>query len=253
MLRAIIIDDELYSVRYLQLLIKKAAPGLAIVASSTNPHLGKEFIETLRPDIVFLDIHMPVMNGFELLESLNYRNFYLVFTTAHAEYGLRALKQNATDYLLKPIRDEDLAMAVKHIEKKVKEKEETLDIKKRLLDEMTALRDLKVPLPGRKAIEYIAPREILYLEAEYNNTKIMLTSLISVNAAKPMKDYEHLLCREELSFMRIHNSYIININYVTRYLKEDGGYVVLPDNKTIPVSRHKKEEFLKAINFKQDA
>jgi two-component system LytT family response regulator len=252
MLRAIIVDDELNGIKSLELLIKKFVPGLTIVASTTDATEGKDLINTLQPDIVFLDINMPVLNGFELLEALTHRNFYLVFTTAHQEYGLKAIKQSATDYLLKPIGEKDILDTVARVNQKIKAKLDAPDVKK-LLGEIINLKNTKVPLPGKKTIEYVTPAEILYLEAESSSTRVVLTSLESVLAHKPMKEYEQILCRDGLHFIRIHNSYIINVNYVSRYLKEDGGYVVMPGRKTIPVSKQKKEEFLAAINFTSGA
>lgn len=252
MLRAVIIDDEINGVLSLELLVKKFTPQVRVVASTTRSQEGLNLINDYKPEIVFLDINMPVLNGFELLERLEYRNFYLIFTTAHREYALKALKQNATDYLLKPIGKEYIKEAVERIEKKIREKKQAPDIQ-RLLHDVIQLRTLKIPLPSKTSIEFVAPADVIYIEADAGLSKVMLTSLQTIHVIKSLKEYELILCKHENSFIRIHNSFIINLNYVSRYMKENGGSVTMQDKKNIPVSRQKKEQFLKIINMAHNA
>ena len=183
---------------------------------------GLIFINDYKPDIVFLDINMPLLNGFELLDKLTFKNFYLIFRTAHQEYGLKATKQNATDYLLKPIGTEYLVEAIERVEKKIREKERAPDIQK-LLRDLLELRHFKVPVPSKTSIDFVSHTQILYMEADSRLTKIVFTTSSTVTSLKALKDYEAILCKNELSFIRINNSYIINLNYVSPYSKEDGG------------------------------
>ncbi len=250
-LHAVIIDDEFNGMRSLELLIKRFVPELKVVALTVNPVEGISLINDYRPDIVFLDINMPTLNGFELLDRLEHKQFHLVFTTAHQEYALRAIKQSAVDYLLKPI---DLAMLKICVEKiKAKVKENTFDTNvQELVKELVGLKNLRVQIPTKQSVEYVIPSSIIYIEANSNMCRILLTNLKLLEVNKSLKEYEQLLCKEGLFFLRIHNSFIINLNYVTRYLKEDGGQIILQGNKVIPISKHKKEEFFKIFMFRED-
>jgi two-component system LytT family response regulator len=248
MLRAVIIDDELSGVLSLELLVKEFTPQLRIVASTTRPQEGLNLIDDYKPDIVFLDINMPVLNGFELLEKIGYHDFYLIFTTAYSDYGLQALKRNAVDYLLKPIGEKHIREAVERVELKIMERQKIPDFQP-LLSELINHRNIKVPLPLKKTIEYVLPNEIVYIEASGTNAKIGLLNKEEVLVAKAIKEYEIILCKNDFNFIRIHNSFIINLNHITRYLKENGGSAVMKGNKSVPISKYKKDQFLKLINL----
>lgn len=251
MLHAVIIDDEANGVKSMELLVQKFVPDVKIVAHTTSPVEGIDIINNYRPDIVFLDINMPVLNGFQMLENLEYKQFCLIFTTAHREYGLKALKKNATDYLLKPVDIEELKMAVERAKKKLNNRVQLPDLKNLYADWQGS--DLiRVPLPAKGFVEYTPASSIIYLEAQSNTSKAMLTNNQCIEVSKPLKEYETLLCKSNSYFIRIHNSFIINVNHVVRYLREDGGYAVMQCKKTIPISKNKKDEFLKAINLKTD-
>ncbi|WP_317898131.1 LytR/AlgR family response regulator transcription factor [Aurantibacillus circumpalustris] len=251
MLHAVLIDDEYNGLRSLELLIKKFVPEIKVVAQTTDPAEGVELINNYRPDIVFLDINMPSLNGFEVLEKLEHKNFNLIFTTAHQEYAVAAIKKSATDYLLKPIDSEELLNAVQRIQKRKDEKLMYPDIQS-TLKEIVGFNNLRVPLPSKDSIEYVTPSMIIYVEANSNGAKIQLTNMMVLEVSKSLKEYESILCKEGLHFIRIHNSFVININYVTRYVKEGVGYVVLQGNKRIPVSKNKKDEFLSHLKLSDD-
>jgi two-component system, LytTR family, response regulator len=251
MLHAIIIDDESSGLKSLELLVKKYLPDVKIVASTMNALESVELINNYRPDIVFLDIYMPHLNGFEVLDRLQFRNFHLIFTTAHEEYALRAIKQRALDYLLKPVDPEDLKMAVEKVKKKMAEKFAMPDLYK-ILQDIDEFRELKVSLPVKTGMEYLLAKEIVYIEASSNSTYIVSINREPITATKALKEFETQLCGKDLPFMRVQNSFIINLQYVSRYLREDGGYVVMQDKKSIPISRNKKDEFLKWMNIKAD-
>jgi two-component system LytT family response regulator len=161
-----------------------------------------------------------------------------------------ALKERAVDYLLKPIGSQDIRETIDRIRKKMEEKPKVTDL-------MTVMKDLafiqnqKIALPGKNKIEYVTVSEIVYIEANSNSSNILTVNSDGlIPASKSLKEYEDLLCIPDTPFIRIHNSYIINVNYATKYIREDGGYVILREKKTIPVSKQKKDEFLKMINHR---
>jgi two-component system, LytTR family, response regulator len=247
MLHAIIIDDEENGLKSLELLILKFVPEIRIVATTTQAENSVDLINNYRPDIVFLDINMPGLNGFEVLNKVAFRKFHLIFTTAHEEYALKAIKERAIDYLLKPIGVEDLKNAVARVKNKIEEQNTLPDIRD-LLSGMAGSSKTKISIPTKTGIELVMAEEILYIEADSNSTLIAFTNGKQVAANRSLKEYEENLCNGSYPFIRIHNSFIINIHYVTRYVKEDGGYAVMDNKKSIPISKQKKEEFLKRIN-----
>jgi two-component system LytT family response regulator len=251
MIHAVIIDDEANGLRSLELLIEKFVTGVRVVASTIDPYKGVELINNYRPDVVFLDIHMPNLDGFQLLEQLTFRAFHLIFTTAHREYALKAIKQSASGYLLKPVDLQDLEEVLEKVRHKMSGEKAQPDASE-LLQLLNAFQEAKVAVPSKTSIEYVSSADIAYIEAYSNYTVIVFADNRSVTAYKALKDYESQLCQRKGCFVRIHNSYIVNVNYVTRYLKEDGGYAVIQDRKSIPVSKSRKDAFLKLINFPEN-
>jgi two-component system, LytTR family, response regulator len=246
-LRAIIIDDEETGIETLKLQIEKHIVGLKIVAESTQSKEAIRLIEDYKPEIVFLDISMPEMNGFELLEKLEWRNFNLIFTTAHQEYALRALKQNAIDYLLKPIDQDDLSKAIEKIKTLVNSKTN------RLLEfDYSSLKSAYYPpeklgINSKEGIEYVDPLEIISFESYSNYTKIRLSDSKSILSPKTLGDFEKQLCHENVHFMRVHHSFVINLHKVSRYLK-DKETIVMVNNQVIPLAKSKRAQFFKWLN-----
>lgn len=243
MIRALIIDDEEHGIKSLELLIDQFCPDVKVIASCSSPRQSIELINNYRPDIVFLDIYMPEMNGFDVLEQLNYKEFYLIFTTAYREYALKALKANAFDYLLKPIDYEELQKAVEKVKLKKSKNNNILELLS-IMNDSVESKQLKVMLPTKTSIESVLSNEIVYIEAQSNHSLVCLTSKQQHLTLKSLKDYEELLCKGESRFFRLQNSFIINLNEVVRYTKEDGGFVTMSDGKDIPVSKFLKKEFL---------
>lgn len=245
----IIIDDEFNGVRSLEILLQKFTDEVKVIASSTSAIEGAELINNYHPDLVFLDINMPHLNGFQLLDKLTFRDFRLIFTTAHREYALQALKEGAADYLLKPVGSQDLRETIDRVKKRMLEDRQVPDILD-VLNGMTQKQPPRIAVPSKDRIEYVLISDIVYIEADSNSTQVLtVNSERPIQATRSLKEYESLLCTGDTSFIRIHNSYIVNANYATRYSKEDGGYVVMQDKKSIPVSKNKKEEFLRMINL----
>lgn len=249
MLHAVIIDDELNGLVSLELLIKKYVPDVKLVAKTTDAFEGVELINNFRPDIVFLDINMPNLNGFELLEKIEFNKFHLIFTTAYEEYALKAIKKNALDYLLKPIEGTDLKNAIEKVNKNIND-HSAMKNALQFLNTLTEVKDIKVSVPAKTGIELVSGNDIMYIEADSNQAIVVLKNKSKINVTRSLKDYEKQLCEANKNFIRIHNSFIVNINYVTRYVPEDGGYAIIQNEKSVPISKNKKEEFLSLINFK---
>ena len=171
MLRAIIIDDEQRGINSLKLLIEKFVTDVKIVDETTEAEKGIELIDNYRPEIVFLDINMPFMNGFELLEKLNFKDFNLIFTTAHQEYALKAIKNNALDYLLKPIVADHLKLAIEKVKKQIETKQKP-DLTK-ILATLNEKNISRFPISVKDGTDYVLLDDIIRLEADSNYTKII--------------------------------------------------------------------------------
>lgn len=250
-LRAIIIDDEQKGIDTIKILIDKFIPDVKVIADSAIASVGIEMIENYKPDIVFLDINMPEMTGFELLEKLNWNNFNLVFTTAHQEYALKALKNNAIDYLLKPIDHQDLSITVKRIREKTLANENDQINKfnyQQLLSSLKENSKNKVLINSKTGIESIDSIDIVVLESISNHTRMYLSDAREIVTSKPMREFETLLCKNNANFMRVHHSYIINLHKVVRYIKSTEDVVMNNDQK-VPVAKSKKDDFLKWLNI----
>jgi len=247
-LRAILIDDEESNLSSLKEKLHKHCPQVDIIGSFDNARAGKEAIETLYPDLIFLDIEMPVMNGFVMLQQLQYKNFELIFVTAYDHYAIKAIRYSALDYLVKPIEIDQLKSAVD----RAAEKRNRLEPNQQLeifLDNLLLKKNMyrRIAIPTAEGLQFIKTDDILYLEASINYTHIHMPGKLRYTVSRTLKDFEDMLPTD--TFLRIHNSYIINKNFVERYIRGEGGQVVLSGNITLDVSKRKKTEFLKAIGY----
>lgn len=245
-LRAVLIDDEFMGLNSLHILIDKYCPRIKSVAECRNPELAIDVIENYHPDIVFLDINMPQMNGFEMLQKLNWKNFDLIFTTAHQEYALKAFKSNAVDYLLKPIDPEELKAAVKKVLKRHDTNQEAGNAEQiqTLLAGIVPGKPERLLVHSRNGLESIDTTEIISLESQSNYTRLYLENQDSILSSKTLKDYEAQLCGERSSFMRVHNSFVINLRKVLRYIRTSDT-LIMQNNQEIPVSKSRRDEFMK--------
>ena len=245
MLKAILIDDEESSLNSLRQKLEQHCSDIEIIASCNYPDKGIEAIELLHPDLVFLDIEMPVTNGFTLLQKLKYKNFELIFTTAYDHYAIKAIRYSALDYLLKPVEIQPLQEAVKRaMVKKENNSNQRLD----LLFENVSHEKKKfkrIAIPCLDGLQFIKIEDIVYLEASSNYTKFHMVNNSKHIVSKSLKDFEEMLPDD--TFIRIHNSSIINKEFVEKYIRGDGGQVVLDGNIILDISKRKKADFLKAI------
>jgi two-component system LytT family response regulator len=244
MIRAILVDDEAHCLDTLQMLIAEHCPEIQIVAQCRSAKTAIEAIEKLKPSVVFLDIEMPFMNGFEMLEKLNEISFALIFTTSYDQYAIKAIHFSALDYLLKPIDAKDLKAAVKKIQsqKALPSPEQfqmLLQQIHKVGKEMT-----KIAVPTSDGFELISADQIMRCEADDSYTHLFLKNKSKVTACRSLKEIESQL-QEFSFFIRVHHSYIINLNEVTRYIRGEGGYVVMSDGSSVTVSRSRKESLMK--------
>lgn len=245
MITAIIIDDENKGRLALRQKIADYCPDVAIIAEASNGQEGIEMIEMHKPQLVFLDIEMPRVNGFEMLNQLKDKNFHLIFTTAYDHYAIKAIKYSAFDYLLKPIDIEELKQAIDKIRNtranQLKNQVELLE--HNIKNPKIALN--KLAIPTLDGLCFYNLSDLVHLEASSNYTNLFFLDGKKVLASKTLKDFEELL--PEDTFFRPHHSHIINLKYISKYIKGDGGQLELTNGSIVDVSRRKKEEFLKVI------
>ena len=248
MLTAILIDDEESNLSSLKEKLAKHCPEVNILATCDNTSQCIEKIDSLKPDLIFLDIEMPIMNEFVMLQQLTFKNFELIFTTAYDHYAIKAIRFSALDYLLKPIEIEELKAAVKKAEEKRNRSVPNPQLE--LLLEHLKLKKhsfRRIAIPTTEGLQFIKVDDIIYMEASINYTKFFLTHDQKYTVSKTLKEFEEMLPDD--IFLRIHNSYLINKNCVEKYIRGDGGQVVLSNGTTLDVSKRKKADFLKAIGY----
>jgi two-component system LytT family response regulator len=243
MIKAIIIDDELHCINTLIMLLKAYCPGVSVIAECQSPIDGKNAIETLKPDLVFLDIEMPEMNGFKLLEQLNDISFALIFTTGYDQYAIKAIKFSALDYLMKPIDPNELMGAVKKVreQRHLPFAEQFQMLLKQIYDKNNQFNKLAVPTSD--GFELISIDQLMWCNADDNYTHFYLKNKTTITACRNLKEVEELL-RGFDYFIRVHHSHIVNLKEVTRYVRGEGGYLVLSDGTSVNVSRTRKDMLL---------
>lgn len=238
-LRAIIVDDERHSLETTAILIRKFCPDVEVIAELQSPIDAVEIINTEEPDLLFLDISMPKMNGFELLNVLTYKESDVIFTTAYDEYALEGFKQGAVHYLVKPIDAEDLVESVQRVKKK------RLEGKNHGINGM-GLKP-KIPISSLNGVELIEVDQIIRCESDGNYTTIVLHQR-KITVSKTLKEIEKQLIDFPF-FFRLHNSHLVNLNQVVKYIRGEGGSVILSNQEEIGVSRSKKMELLEVLGI----
>ncbi|MDT0687715.1 LytR/AlgR family response regulator transcription factor [Autumnicola psychrophila] len=241
-MKVAIIDDEVHCVEGLVLHLKSKFPEAEIVYKGTKPEDALLALPKARPDLVFLDVEMPGMNGFELLDQLPKDAFDVIFTTAYSQYAAQAFKAKAVNYLLKPIDDSEFETAVLQW-KEEREQKKNLS-SERINDLLTYMKregilKNKIAVPVSDGYEFIETNEILYCQSQNNYTLLFTVDNRKLVLSKTLLEFEKLL--DKYFFIRIHKSYLINPNYMKKYYRNDGGYLVMQDGKSIPVSKSKKD------------
>jgi len=245
MIKAIIVDDEQYCCETIASLLEDNCPEVELLGIYHNGADALPAIRQHSPSLVFLDVEMPKMNGFEMLEQLVSINFDIIFTTSYDQYALKAIRFSAIDYLLKPIDREELQIAVQKV---VQRSQRTITQQVEILMQklhQPAKSINKIALPTMEGLQMILVNSIISCEADSNYTILLLKGNKKVIVSTTLKEIEESL--EEYSFARVHRSYLVNLNEVEKYIKGEGGYLIMSDGSNIDVSRNKKENLLKKL------
>jgi two-component system, LytTR family, response regulator len=245
-INCIILDDEAMNVQLLTRMLQQHCPQVNILATETNARKGMVLISELQPQLLFLDVEMPHMNGFETLKQLEPVNFEVIFVTAYGKYAIEAFEHHAAGYVTKPVNTEKLVAAVQAATGRIEQK----TINKNLFSLLEHSRlpiaigtaPDKIPLSTTNGLVFVKIADILYCESSGNYTHFYLCGDKKIVVSRQLGEYEKLL--PENNFTRIHDKYIINLNYIREYIKGSGGEVVLENGKTIPVATRRKEDFL---------
>jgi two-component system LytT family response regulator len=242
MIRSLIIDDEQNCIDSLAFDLQKHCKEVEIVESCTSPKLGLVAIRKQKPDLVFLDVQMPWMNGFEMLEVLEEINFAIIFTTAYDQFAAKAFRLSAIDYLLKPVDVTDLKEAVKKVALKIAHKTDATNIDNLLHNINNPEAKHRIAFAGREGYEFVEIATIVYAQAEGAYTHVFLNTKRKLVISKTLSDIEEML--PPTQFQRIHHSTLVNLTHVTHFFKTDGGYVVLDNGEKLVVSKSKKEDLM---------
>ena len=247
MIKAIIVDDEVSGVETLRILLEENCSDVSIVHTANSIIDGEIALRKLKPDLLFLDIEMPLGNGFTLLEKVKDMDFEVIFVTAYANHALNAIKEGAIDYLLKPIQISELIKAVDNVKKQVLlKKQGSANWHLIYNDLQNTFSAKKIGIKTADGIIYLDIDSIIRLEGDLNYTHIFLNNKQKYTSSKTLQEYEEILASK--NFFRIHKAHLINIAFVHKYIKGEGGYVVMADNTTLEVSRRRKNELLDRLS-----
>jgi two-component system, LytTR family, response regulator len=247
MINVIIIDDEKNALDVLEMQLNNYCTDVHIICKCDGGEKGIAAIKKHNPDLIFIDIEMPHKNGFDVLKETSQFNYDIIFTTAYDQFAIKAFKFSAIDYLLKPIDIIELQQAIEKV--KNKKGSHNLDEKIKLLFAQLQPQNEKltnkIAIPMADGMELLEPNEIIRCESDSNYTHIFLVSGKKITLAKTLKDVEENI--EGSPFYRIHQSHLINMNHVAKFIKGDGAYVIMKDGTQIAISRNKKEAFMETF------
>lgn len=246
-MKAVIIDDEERARRLLKVLLEDNCPQITHICQANDLPEGVRVINEEKPDIVFLDIEMPGYSGIQLLDffSPSQINFEIVFTTAYSHYAIKAFELNAVDYLLKPLRDEQIKNAV---EKAIAQRGKS-QVSERLVELKNTLKASsvkKIGLPVSNGILFVKFDELILMEADRMYTKVFTESEGEILVSKPMKFFIDMLDGVS-EFYKPHRSFLINLKHIKQYVSQDGGYIIMDNEKRVSISREKKDEFFEVL------
>jgi two-component system LytT family response regulator len=244
MIKAILIDDEVHCLSSLRILLKEYCPTVQIIKECSSAEQGFAAVTELHPDLVFLDIHMPGTNGFELLDQFPVITFAVIFVTGHDQYAIRAIHLSALDYLLKPVNPQELIKSVNKIQtrRQLPTTEQFEMLLKQLVDR--DYQPAKIAVSTLEGFEMIPADQVIRCEAFNNYTHLYLKEHKKIIASRTLKEFEHQLHCFPF-FFRVHHSFIVNLNEVVKYVRGEGGHLVMSDGSTVNVSRSRKEALLK--------
>ena len=247
MIKCVLIDDEKNALEMMEWLLRTYCPEVEIAAMCNSAEQGIQAIHLHQPDVVFLDIEMPRMNGFDMLEQFDKLFFDVVFCTAYDQFAIKAFRYSALNYLLKPVDPDDLKETVRRLE--AKQSIPTREQIEVLLQNVKSVNKTTVPriaLTTNDGMIFVSTDEIIYCEAESNYTNIVLQGGKKIMVSKVLKDIDEALSGPD--FFRVHNSYLINLNHIKKFVRGEGGYVVMDNDATISISRSRRQEFMELFS-----
>lgn len=246
-MKALIVDDESPNIENIEILLQQYCPDVEVIGSATDIGAAVTLIGTHQPDIVFLDIQIGELSGFDLLRMLPAKNFEVIFITAYDKYGIEAIKFAALDYLLKPVLISDLVLAVNKAREKLKVKEKGKQLDFLLSHIKNNDHDaVKIALPQLHEIRYVLVKEIIHCEADNSYTFFYLVNGDRIVVSRSIKEYADML--NPLAFVRTHQSHLVNTLFIKSWLKEDGGVLLLTNGDKVPVSKPNKDAVRRALN-----
>jgi two-component system, LytTR family, response regulator len=246
-MKAIIIDDEPKARRLLEVLLVENCSKIETIVHAEDLMSGVQLIKQYQPQIVFLDIEMPEHSGLEILDFINKEevNFEIIFTTAYSEYAIKAFQLSAIDYLLKPLRAETVKEAVEKAIQQIGKSDIGLKIEE-LKKSLKTTNFNKIGLPFADGFKFVNFDDIILFEADGMYTKVSTTKNQEILVCKPLKHFVELF-ESQANFYKPHRSYLINLKYIKEYIKKDGGYIIMDNDKSVSISNDKKDEFLTIV------
>jgi two-component system LytT family response regulator len=246
-LRTLIIDDEPNAVDFINSIIGEYCPGLEVVGKAHNVTEGALSITENKPDLVFLDVEMPNGTGFDLLSQFPDKVFDVVFITAFNHYAIKAIKFSAVDYVLKPINIEEFIEAVNRvIQKRSHGPAQGNESFRVLMENLKTAHPSRLAIPTSDGMEYLNPKDIIRIEADRSYSWFYLVNNRKMLVSKHLKEFQDLL--GDRYFFRSHNSVLINLKFVKKFVRKDGGYIEMLDGSQVPISRNKKDLFLLSMS-----
>lgn len=242
MIKTLIIDDEINGRNILKKMISTFCEGVEVIGEAESVKTGIDAIKRLKPELVLLDIQMQDGTGFDLLEQTDEKDFKVIFVTSFDNYAIKAFKFSAVDYILKPVDPDNLVEAINRVKDLDSDNnfEDKIDV---LISNMNSLD--KVALPSSDGVRFVKIGDIVRCESDNNYTMFYLISKEKILVSKTLKEFEIML--SGVKFFRVHKSHLVNLNYVTKYVPGEGGYLILEDGSHVDVSRRKKEGLLKVL------
>ncbi|SFT13613.1 LytR/AlgR family response regulator transcription factor [Sphingobacterium wenxiniae] len=241
MMKAVILDDEVKGSSLLQHKLKPFSSLISVEKVYNDPQKALREIASVKPDVLFLDVEMPILNGFQFLEKLGYFDFEVIFVTAYNMYTLDALRADALDYLLKPVDPEELECAVNKLYKRIEAKRNRHTVEPLRAPNTSD----RLALPTGEGIYFVKKEDIIKVEAMSNYSVFKLKNAMKIIVSKTLKEFETVL--EAGNFLRVNRSVIVNLDYIVRYKKGEGGTLELVDGSEIEVSALKKNLLLERL------
>jgi two-component system, LytTR family, response regulator len=239
-----IVEDDLHQQQNLKELLQ-LFPEFNLAGTAFSIGEAEQLLKSTKPDLVFLDVELPPHTSFELLANLGHLSFHVIFTTAYEKYAVQAFRFSALDYLLKPLTREDLANSLEKFKKRVLTDEQA-NLKNLLANLHLSSMNQRIALPTLNGFLYVAVKDIMRCESDNTYTTFHTVDNKKIVVSRTLKETEQML-HDFPSFFRVHNSHLINLDYMVEYIKGEGGIVRMKDNSEVDVSRRRKEEFLRHL------